>query len=58
MRLVLELTQLERGRVEGVLAREENDERQRFSGWLELLRLLEAAGDRPADQHPSGGHPA
>lgn len=59
MRFVLELIPAEHGRVEGVLVREGNDERQPFSGWLDLLRLLEgAAGDSPGDQHGSGGHDA
>ena len=43
-RFVLEFT-AEGGRVEGVLAREGSDELQRFSGWLDLLRLLEAAAE-------------
>jgi hypothetical protein len=59
VRFVLELTPAEQGRVEGALVREGNDERQPFSGWLELLRLLEGAvGDSPGDQHGSGGHDA
>ena len=43
VRFVLELTPTEHGRVEGMLVREESDEPQRFSGWLDLLRLLESA---------------
>src|SRR3954466_1455463 len=43
VRFVLELTPTEHGRVEGVLVREGSDEPQRFSGWLDLLRLLERA---------------
>ena len=43
VRFVLELTPTEHGRIEGMLVREESDERQRFSGWLDLLRLLESA---------------
>jgi hypothetical protein len=59
VRFVLELIPAEHGRVEGVLVREGNDERQPFSGWLDLLRLLEdAAGDSPGDQHGSGGRDA
>src|SRR3954454_19481669 len=40
VRFVLELTPTEHGRVEGVLVRE-GSEPQQFSGWLDLLRLLE-----------------
>jgi hypothetical protein len=43
VRFVLELAPAEHGRVEGMLVREGDNERQRFSGWLDLLRLLEAA---------------
>ena len=43
VRFVLELSPTEHGRVEGVLVREGSDEPQRFSGWLDLLRLLEGA---------------
>jgi hypothetical protein len=43
VRFVLELTPTEHGRVEGVLVHEGSDEPQRFSGWLDLLRLLEKA---------------
>ena len=45
VRLVLELNPTEQGRVEGVLVREGSDEPQRFSGWLDLLRLLESAAE-------------
>ena len=59
VRLVLELIPAEHGRVEGVLMREGTDEREPFSGWLDLLRLLEgAADDSPGDQLGSGGHDA
>jgi hypothetical protein len=59
VRFVLELMPAEHGRVDGVLTREGNDERLPFSGWLDLLRLLEgAAGNSPGDQHGSGGHNA
>jgi hypothetical protein len=43
VRFVLELIPTQPGRVEGVLVREGSDEPQGFSGWLDLLRLLERA---------------
>ena len=41
MRLVVDLRPVE-DRVEGTLAEEDGAEPSPFSGWLELLRLLEA----------------
>jgi hypothetical protein len=56
VRFVLELTPTEDGRVEGVLVREGSDEPQRFSGWLDLLRLLErSAGHRNVAADPRPG---
>ena len=40
-RFLVELHRTEDGGVEGVLTREETGQPQAFSGWLELLRLLE-----------------
>jgi hypothetical protein len=42
-RLLVELAWLHDDRVEGVLTREGTTETQSFSGWLDLLRLLEEA---------------
>jgi hypothetical protein len=42
VRLVVEFTRTVDGRIEGVLIRE-GAEPDFFSGWLDLLRLLEAA---------------
>jgi hypothetical protein len=43
VRLLVELTWQHDERVEGVLTREGTTETQSFSGWLDLMRLLEAA---------------
>jgi hypothetical protein len=43
VRFVLELIPTPHGRVEGLLVREGSDKPERFSGWLDLLRLLESA---------------
>jgi hypothetical protein len=56
VRFVLELIPTEHGRVEGVLVREGQDERQRFSGWLDLLRLLEGAAQVTALWQRTGAH--
>jgi hypothetical protein len=42
VRLVVEFTRTPDGRIQGVLIRE-GAEPDSFSGWLDLLRLLEAA---------------
>ena len=43
VRLVLEMRRSDDNGVAGSVTRQDNGERQRFSGWLELLRLLKAA---------------
>ncbi len=52
MFLLLELVPTADGRVEGSVRSAPSDEPLAFSGWLELLRLLEAAITSPA---PPGG---
>jgi hypothetical protein len=42
-RVLVELHQTNAGSVEGTLTPEDAGEAQPFSGWLDLLRLLEAA---------------
>lgn len=55
-RFVVELHPTGTGRVEGVVIPEETGETQPFSGWLELLRLLEVVaahqGDLPEEVEP------
>jgi hypothetical protein len=51
-RFLVELHPTEAGGVEGLVIPEETGEAQPFSGWLELLRLLEAA-----EPHRQGHHP-
>jgi hypothetical protein len=59
VRFVLVFTRAEHGRVEGVLVREGSDDRESFSGWLDLLRLLEAAAaGSSGGQHEQGEHHA
>jgi hypothetical protein len=43
VRLVLEVWRTDDNGIAGSLTRQDSGERQRFSGWLELLGLLEAA---------------
>ncbi len=45
-RFIVELHRTEAGGVEGVVSLEETGESQPFSGWLELLRLLEGVETR------------
>jgi hypothetical protein len=49
VRLVIDLRRTDEHNVEGEVISEETNQAQRFSGWLELLRLLEAA----AEPHPA-----
>jgi hypothetical protein len=42
MRFIVDITYMEGNGVEGLVSREGRDEPQRFFGWLELTRLLEA----------------
>ncbi len=53
MNLALELFSADDGRVEGSVIYNPGGERVTFSGWLELLRLLEAA--LAASSAPPGG---
>jgi hypothetical protein len=53
VRLVLEFTRTPDGRIEGVLVRE-GAEPHSFSGWLDLLRLLEAASASSAKPSAEG----
>lgn len=53
MRFVVELHHLNDG-VEGVVIPQGSDEQVPFSGWLELLRLLEELQPLPGDE-PAGG---
>jgi hypothetical protein len=50
-RFVVELHRTEAGGVEGVVTWEGTCQAQPFSGWLELLRLLETV------ENQSSGHP-
>jgi hypothetical protein len=43
VRVLVEFQQTATGSVEGILTPERGGESQPFSGWLDLLRLLEAA---------------
>jgi hypothetical protein len=43
VRVLVEFHQTEAGGVEGILTLQGSPESQSFSGWLDLLRLLEAA---------------
>jgi len=44
VRILIELNRTEDDRVEGVVSTEGSDEASSFSGWLELLALLETMG--------------
>ena len=50
VRLLVELRRTNGNGVEGMITFEETNETQRFSGWLELLRILEAAIP-PREEH-------
>jgi hypothetical protein len=50
LRIVIELVRNGSGGVHGVLFHEGEEEPQRFSGWLELLRLLEELGAAGNDE--------
>ena len=58
MRFVIDVLRTEDDRVEGVVTREGGETPVRFSGWLELMHVLEpgAVQDRwdaePVDRHP------
>jgi hypothetical protein len=58
VRFLIDVLRTEDDRVEGVVTREGGETPVRFSGWLELMHVLEPAAvdDRrnaaPGDQHP------
>lgn len=61
MRFIIDMDEPEPGRIEGCVSREGDQAPLPFSGWIELLSLLEPAagqadepGDGPACQPPHG----
>jgi hypothetical protein len=53
VRILVELRRDATGAVEGSITSEGSDEAEPFSGWLELLRLLEDAAARRDDPERS-----
>jgi hypothetical protein len=51
LRILIELNRTQDDRVEGVVSTEGSDETRSFSGWLELLALLEVVGSPTRRNH-------
>ena len=58
MRFVIDVVRTDDDRVEGLVTSEGRDHAVRFSGWLELLHLLEPPVDGGAGSEGRRGRPA